>query len=422
MDKKLLSAFYLALLMLLFGTSISAREIKVYLFHQPGCSNCAIMEEFLHSMEEQFPGLEIVDLNLMKDFEANIKYEIAVRQFQISSAALPLVLMGEYYYIGARPKVLENIAFAISTYQALPYEDLVGMVINGEIEDASGVAPPPMDMISLPIIGDIRLGALPLIASTAVIAFVDGFNPCSLWVLSLVLGMALHAGKRLHVFSIGFIFLIITSLVYGGFLFGAVQVVEILTFSTFLRILLIVFIAVFAVINLKDYFAWKEGVSLTMGDKGKSSILAKIRRLLNPSRGILPLIVGTIVLAFSAALIELPCTAGFPVLWAQLLAGAVISEQAMWAYLALYLLVYLIDEILVLLIVVITLRRQMMDEKKGRVLKLISGSLMTTIMVHLLFFPNFMRSGFGILSVIGVTVLIIFLMMIIRQRYSRRTA
>ena len=261
---------------------------------------------------------------------------------------------------------------------------------------------------------------IPLIASTALIAFVDGFNPCSLWVLSLVLGMALHAGKRLHVFSIGFIFLIITSLVYGGFLFGAVQVVEILTFSTFLRILLIVFVAVFAVINLKDYFAWKEGVSLTIGDQGKSNILAKIRRSLNPSRGILPLILGTIVLAFSAALIELPCTAGFPVLWAQLLAGAVISEQAMWAYLALYLLVYLIDEIAVLLIVVITLRRQMMDEKKGRVLKLISGSLMTTITVHLLFFPNFMRSGFGILSVIGVTVLIIFLMMIIRNNTQQK--
>jgi thiol-disulfide isomerase/thioredoxin len=416
MQKTTFKIIILILVLFLGLQGLFSEEISVYFFHQPGCENCARMEEHLHDLKESFPEMKIIPLNLEIDMIANIQYEIAVRQFKIQSTAVPLVMIGEYYWTGARAQVLEDIALKISQYQVRPYEDLVGKVINGEISDTSKITTPTLDTISLPLFGEIQLGKLSLAASTTLIALIDGFNPCSLWVLTLVLGMALHAKKRLKILAVGVLFLLITSLIYGGFLFGAVKVVGILQFSGLLRLLLILFIAFFAVINIKDYFKWKEGLSLTIGEKGKGNFLEKLRIWMNPSRGMLPLLLGTIVLAVSAALIELPCTAGFPLLWAQILAGYEISQTGLYAYLALYLLVYLLDEIIVLLIVVITLRRQIMDESKGRVLKLVSGSLMASLAFHLVLLPNFMGSAPGLLTVMGLTGLIIGIMVLIRKR------
>ncbi|MBN2509999.1 MAG: hypothetical protein JXB03_06975 [Spirochaetales bacterium] len=396
-------------------TVLWSEEINLYYFKQTGCLNCAQMDKFLETLTKDFPELTVTRYNISDDRETARLYENVTDALSIRSPAVPLVLVGDYYYMGARAQILEEISFIVSSYRVKPYEDRMGRLLSGEIDDVSTVSAPREDLIRLPLIGDIRLGELSLAGSTALIAFVDGFNPCSLWVLSLVLGMSLHGGRRMRVLLIGSIFLVMTSLVYGGFLFGAVKVVSILRFSGLFKVLLIVFIAFFAAVNIKDYFFWKQGMSFTIGQKGQSAFIGLLKRNLNPSRGLIPLAAGSAVLAVSAALIELPCTAGFPVLWAQVLSGHNISAAVFWVYLAEYLAVYLLDEIIVLAAAVITLRRQFMDESKGRVLKLASGALMLMIALHVAWFQDFLRTGWGLLSVAVSTIAAAFLLSLVRR-------
>ena len=393
-----------------------ADDVKIYLFKQTGCPNCARMEEFLDHLKDDFNEIDIIELNISEDDDAAKKFQVAVNKLSIKSPAVPLVLIGDYYYMGSRPQVLEEITYIVSSYRAKPYEDNMGGILEGEITDTSAVKTNPADLLRLPLIGDVRLGNLPLLASTALIAFIDGFNPCSLWVLTLVLGIALHSGKRLPVTAVGVVFLTVTSLIYGGFLFGAVKVVSILQYSTVIRVLLIVFVGVFAGVNIKDYFSWKKGISFTISETGKSTILQRLRTALNPSNGIFPILLGTVVLAGTAALIELPCTAGFPVLWAQLLGKFQVGLPGLWLYLMLYLVVYLLDEIIVLLAAVITLRRHILDESKGQGLKLVSGTLMASVCLHLVFFQDLLQSFWGIITIVAVTAVLIVVFRKVKQR------
>ena len=391
--------FFLILILCFSAAAAFAEDINLYYFKQTGCSNCAQMDRFLEDLVKDFPEVSITRYNISEGREAAQLYEYVSDALSIRSPAVPLVLIGDYYYMGARAKVLEEISFILSSYRVKPYVDHMGQLINREITDASAVVTSPVDLLHLPLVGDIRLGELSLFGSTALIAFVDGFNPCSLWVLTLVLGMALHGGKRMRVLIIGMIFLVMTSVVYGGFLFGAVKVVSILKYSGVFKVLLIVFITLFAAVNIKDYFRWKQGLSFSIGETGQNAFLRTLKKALNPSRGMVALAAGSAVLAVSAALIELPCTAGFPVLWAQVLSKYQVSVAAFWVYLAEYLVVYLLDEIIVLAAAVITLRRQFMDESKGRMLKLVSGSLMLVIAVHLAWFQDLLRTVWGLVSV-----------------------
>lgn len=79
--------------------------------------------------------------------------------------------------------------------------------------DPAPAAPARSSTLTLPLIGPVDLATQSLALSTAIIAFVDGFNPCSLWVLSVLLALMLHTDSRKKVLIIGLLFLTVTSLV-----------------------------------------------------------------------------------------------------------------------------------------------------------------------------------------------------------------
>src|SRR5690606_26919507 len=74
--------------------------------------------------------------------------------------------------------------------------------------------------LDLPLIGRVDLDLQSIAIGTALIAFVDGFNPCSMWVLSMLLALTLHTGSRRKVLLIGLVFLTVTAVIYALFIAG----------------------------------------------------------------------------------------------------------------------------------------------------------------------------------------------------------
>jgi hypothetical protein len=109
-------------------------------------------------------------------------------------------------------------------------------------------------------------------------------------------------------------------------------------------------------------------------------------------------------MALGVTLVELPCTAGLPVLWTTLLADAGVATGAFALLLLLYMLVYLLDELLVFGVVVVTMRVTRIEERQGRVLKLVGGSVMLALALVMLFWPTLLESIGGTLAVFGVAL------------------
>ncbi|MGM0818342.1 MAG: thioredoxin [Actinomycetota bacterium] len=251
--------------------------------------------------------------------------------------------------------------------------------------------------------GEVELAGQPLLAATALIALVDGFNPCSLWVLTVLLAMILHTRSRARVAAVGLTFLLVTATVYGVFIAGLFAAFAVAGFADPVRFAVAALALAFAAVNIKDYVAFKQGVSLTIPDRFKPRIYRGGRSVREDKP--LPIVLAiTVALAAGVALIELPCTAGLPLVWTGLVSDAGVDGAGFVGLLAVYLVVYLGIEIVLLLAALVTLASVRLDEARGRVLKLIGGAVMAAIAVVLIVDPSVMESFAGSLGVIGAAL------------------
>ncbi|MFW5684779.1 MAG: hypothetical protein ACOC1I_07995 [Spirochaetota bacterium] len=104
------------------------------------------------------------------------------------------------------------------------------------------------------------------------------------------------------------------------------------------------------------------------------------------------------------AFVELPCTAGFPVVWGGLVAEADVGLPALFALFALYLLVYLADEAIIVGAATVAFRRIVMTETRDRRLKLSGGVVMIALGAVMLVRPALIESLAGTAVVFGAAI------------------
>jgi hypothetical protein len=138
-----------------------------------------------------------------------------------------------------------------------------------------------------------------------------------------------------------------------------------------------------------------------------------MRKLMDASQSYWALAGGTIVLAAGVSLVEFSCTAGFPVLWSNLLVSQNVSGWLFVLLLLVYLIIYQLDELGIFLVAVFSMKASKMEEKHGRILKLIGGVLMLFLAGVMLIKPSLMNDISSTLIIFGVafivTLLILFL-------------
>ncbi len=247
--------------------------------------------------------------------------------------------------------------------------------------EQSGLLADPVDTtrLSLPVL-------------TLVVAALDSFNPCAFFVLFFLLSLLVHAHSRRRMLIIGGIFVLFSGLLY--FLFMAAWLNFFLLFGRLKAITTtagVVAITI-ALLNIKDFFLFGRGISLTIPERAKPRLFERMRRLVQA--GSLPaMVTATIFLAFAANSYELLCTSGFPLVYTRALTLAELPVAAYYLYLALYNVVYVIPLACIVIIFAVTLGSRKLSEWQGRVLKLLSGTMMLTLGIVLLARPTLLTSA-----------------------------
>ncbi|MCD6285489.1 MAG: hypothetical protein J7M39_06205, partial [Anaerolineae bacterium] len=176
----------------------------------------------------------------------------------------------------------------------------------------------------------------------------------------------------------------------------------------------------FAAINIKDYFWYKEGLSLTIGDEKKPGIYKRVRKVLNAGDSFWALAGATVALGAGVSLVEFSCTAGFPVIWTNLVTAQGVSPLTFALLLLLYMVVYQIDELAIFGGAVVTLRAGRLEEKHGRILKLFGGILMLTLAGVMLIYPALMNNLGSSLLIFGGATAAALLVLVIHRRLLPR--
>lgn len=240
--------------------------------------------------------------------------------------------------------------------------------------------------VSLPVGGELDPGEESLLVSTLLIGLVDGFNPCSLWVLTVLLGVTVRAGRE-KVLAVGLTFLSVTALVYGLFIAGVLSIFSYVSHLDEIRVAVAVFALAFGVVSTKDFVAPDWGVSFSIPESRKPGLYDRIRTVLRTD-GLLSTVGATALLAVGVALLELPCTSGLPLAWSNLVAASDPSTPVYAGLLATYVLAYLSVELVIFGVAVVTLDRIRYGERRGRVLKLFAGTVMLGLGGALLLDPT----------------------------------
>lgn len=390
------------------------QPVAIYFFWGDGCPHCAKAKPFLAELAQQYPQVEVRAYEVWYDEQNQRLFSQMAAAAGFEPSAVPTIFIGDRYWVGYAEQVAGEIADAVATCAATGCRDAGLGIIPGiptpaptspagqpvsSTAAASQAALPPVaaaaqtqaNQLTLPWLGAIDLAAQSLAVSTALIAFVDGFNPCSVWVLSMLLALTLNTGSRRKVFLVGVVFLAVTSLVYMAFITGLFTMFSVINMVGWIQVVVALVALLFAAVNIKDYFWYKSGLSFTIADEKKPGIYRGIRRVLDASNSTWGVVGATVVLAAGVSLVEFSCTAGFPVIWTNLLIAQETTLVTFALLLLLYMVIYQIDEFGLFLVAVFTLKSNKLEEKHGRILKLLGGMLMLALALVMLIHPAWMN-------------------------------
>ena len=338
---------------------------------------------------------------------------------------VPTIFIGDHYWEGYAETLQLEIEGVINACIENGCKDAgAGVIVPAATEAPNPVVTPEPGnpgasdnrVITVPILGNIDLNNQPLFIATALIAFVDGVNPCSVWVLTMLIALTLHTGSRKRVALIGMIFISITALVYALFIGGLFTILTFISVVTWIQVVVALVALVFALVNIKDYFWYKEGVSFTISDEKKPGLFKRMRKVLEASNSLWGVISATVVLAAGVSLVEFSCTAGFPVLWTNMISSQNVATGEFILLLLLYMLIYQIDELVIFFVAVFTLKATRLEEKHGRILKLIGGTLMLTLAGVMIFNPNLLNNLNSALIIFAVAFALTGLILLVHRK------
>jgi cytochrome c biogenesis protein CcdA len=144
--------------------------------------------------------------------------------------------------------------------------------------------------------------------------------------------------------------------------------------------------------NLKAYFSKEPAVCANAADPKRKKVFERLKSITLQNNFYLAL-GGIVLLAFAVNLVELVCSAGFPVIFTQILSMSGLSPWQYYSYIALYILVFMADDLFVFFAAMITLKMAGITTRYQKASHLIGGILMLAIGLLLIFRPEWLMFG-----------------------------
>lgn len=369
-------------------TSEPAPDLEVFV--RTGCSHCEAAKVFLEELRRTRPALRILIVDIDRDPQALARFERLAHLHALPVVGVPMFYLNGELIVGYQDerstgaRLLAMLDQSPTTPATEPFA-----ACRPAQPDCTGTSPQitETDSIVLPWVGRVSADELGLPLFTLAIGLLDGFNPCAMWVLLFLLSLLATLRDRFAMVLISGTFVLVSGLIYFAFMAAWLNLFLLIGLSHAVQFILGALAIGIGLVNVKDFFAFRRGFSLSIPDSAKPGIYARIRRIVQAEHRTGAL-AGVILLAGLVNMVELLCTAGFPALYTQVLSTYRLPAWHYYAYLGLYNLAYIADDVLMVTLAVLTLGRRKLEEREGRWLKLISGAVMIALGLLLILKPS----------------------------------
>ena len=376
-----LSNSYNDKLAVILGKEIEEDKINFYFFRGEGCPHCKEEEKFIELLKDIYKDkINFYDYETWYD-QNNLNYMYVAKTLMKDqvSAAVPYTVIGEETYLGYNDAIGKKIETKIKEYLEIITEE--ESLADKYKED-------------IPLLGTIDKRDVSISLVAIILGFIDGFNPCAMWVLLFLINMLIGMNDRKKMLIIGLTFLFTSALMYFLFMLGITNILSFISVPVIRTIIGVVALLV-GIYNVYKFFKErKEDAGCHVVDeKKRKKIFNRIKKF-TTEKNIFLALGGVVILAISVNAVELACSSVFPATFAEIMAVNNVSGIAKILYLLLYTLFYMIDDMIVFIIAVSTLELSTTSTKYGKYSKIVSGIIMLLVGLLLILKPEWLMLNF----------------------------
>ncbi|MEA3398477.1 MAG: thioredoxin family protein [Patescibacteria group bacterium] len=415
MKKNIKNIIFCFLFIFFAWPALAQEKVNLYFFYGNGCPHCAKEEKFLDKLERENENIEIFHYEVWQNRENAALLKKIANELNLDVAGVPFVIIGEETIVGYYNEAITGaeIKKIINNYLANGCNDQVAGIIgigNGADEcvhkcalddeeclsqcgcEASEAQNEMPKIINVPVFGKVETASLSLPVLTILIAAIDGFNPCAMWVLLFLISLLLGMRDKKRMWLLGSAFVLSSGAVYFLFLSAWLNLFLFLGFVFWVRILIALTAMGSGGYHLWDAWKNRDGGCHVTGSAKRKLVFEKLRQIATQQSFWLALI-GIIALAGAVNLVELVCSAGLPAVYTQILALSNLPSWQYYGYLLLYIFIFMLDDLLVFFIAMTTLQMKAASSKYTRYSSLVGGVIMIIIGLLLLFKPGWLMFG-----------------------------
>ena len=359
---------------------------RIEAFVRKGCPNCEKAEEFLARLQLEQPDLTVIVRDVQEEPAALKRLKELAQQSRAGTVRVPAVFVRGQLIVGYSSGAGTDrlIRSALAGDRA---ETAQGAADTCEAEESLACPQETTagaEEFSVTLFGrTLALSDVGLPAFTLAMGLLDGFNPCSMWVLLLMISLLAPLNDRKRMVAIAGTFVVVEGVAYFAFMAAWLNLFLLIGVSRASQLVVAAIAIIAGLINLKDVVAFGRGISLSIPQSARPGIYNRMRALLH-APSMTAAIVGSAVLAAVVQVVEFMCTSGFPALFTRILTLRELPTASYYGYMLLYNAAYMIDDVVVLSIGVVLLSRHRLQEREGRALKLVSGLVMVGLGVDLI--------------------------------------
>ena len=398
-----LSSLLCSLLFLLPGLAAAQapEPLPVHVFVRDGCVHCADAEEFFDALDR--PDLRIVYHDIAEEAERTTFDRINDLAGLPSSTPVTFVagevIQGFATGDTTGVMILEAADRALRAGTGLTLaEYLEGKVPVRVRSDGSACpedgsapceAPTGSLLVHVPLLGAVDLRAYSLPVMSAILGFVDGFNPCAMWVLVTFLLVLVQLPDRRKVWQVAGLFIAAETIMYYLILNVWFTAWDFIGLDR-----IVTPIVGLVAIGAGVFFLWEaktsDGTCKVTNTEQRRKIRLRITDIAS-----LPFTLATalavIGLALSVNIIEFACSIGIPQAFTKILDLNGLSLLSRQAMMAIYIVMYMVDDLIVFGIALWSVEHIHLTHRYSRACNLLGGALMLVLGLLLLLKPELLR-------------------------------
>ena len=377
--------------------------VRIEVFERYDCGHCQDEKEFLNQLQKERGDLIVVYHDIGE--QKHKQHFLELTELEDLPKVTPITIIDSVILQGfdteeTTGKRIKELIQSAKGKEQYTFEEFIaaggsehvlreaGTCDTGEVCEIG----PSELLVSIPFVGPVDIARYSLPVMSLILGFVDGFNPCAMWVLVLFLTILLEAGSRRRMFEMAGLFILAEGVMYYLILNVWMTAWDFVGMDRIITPL-VGLVAVGAGMYFLYNF-YKADTTCKVGSlESKRKTHEKIKQYATVPMTI-PVALGILGLAFSVNIIEFACSVGIPQTFTKILDLNYLSFAGKQIYNVMYIFMYMIDDLVVFALALYSFDKiGLTTAKYTRFSHFVGGILMVLLGLILLIEPTLLVFG-----------------------------